>query len=112
VRALGDRVKLGGAKPRAPPPRVRSLKSESEEAAFVGNWLAERAKGGVAPHEFGMFVRSPAQLYRASAAVNAAGLSFKILDEHVETVSGQVSISTMHLARPGVSGRGRYGLRR
>jgi superfamily I DNA/RNA helicase len=99
VRALGDRVKLGGAKPRAPPPVVRSLKSESEEAAFVGNWLAERAKGGVAPHEFGMFVRSPAQLDRASAAVNAAGLSFKILDEHVETVSGQVSISTMHLAK-------------
>jgi hypothetical protein len=53
----------------------------------------------VAPHEFGVFVRSPAQLDRASAAVNAAGLSFKILDEHVETVSGQVSISTMHLAK-------------
>jgi superfamily I DNA/RNA helicase len=82
-----------------PPPVVRSLKSEKEEAAFVGNWIAERAKGGVAPHEFGVFVRSPAQLDRASAAVKAAGLSFKILDEHVETVSGQVSISTMHLAK-------------
>ena len=82
-----------------PPPVVRSLKSESEEAAFVGNWIAERAKGGVVPHEFGVFVRSPAQLDRASAAVKAAGLSFKILDEHVETVSGYVSISTMHLAK-------------
>jgi superfamily I DNA/RNA helicase len=82
-----------------PAPVVRSLKSESEEAAFVGNWIAERAKGGVVPHEFGVFVRSPAQLDRASAAVKAAGLSFKILDEHVETVSGQVSISTMHLAK-------------
>jgi superfamily I DNA/RNA helicase len=82
-----------------PPPVVRSLKSENEEAAFVGNWIAERAKGGVVPHEFGVFVRSPAQLDRASAAVKAAGLSFKILDEHVETVSGQISISTMHLAK-------------
>ena len=41
-----------------PPPVVRSLKSEKEEAAFVGSWIAERAKGGVAPHEFGvLFVR-------------------------------------------------------
>jgi len=32
-------------------------------------------------------------------AVKAAGLSFKILDERVETASGHVSISTMHLAK-------------
>lgn len=82
-----------------PPPVVRSLKSESEEAAFVGNWIAECAKAGVVPHEFGVFVRSPAQLDRACAAVKAAGLAFKILDEHVETASGHVSISTMHLAK-------------
>jgi superfamily I DNA/RNA helicase len=82
-----------------PPPVVRSLKSESEEAAFVGNWIAERAKGGALPHEFGVFVRSTAQFERARAAVKAAGLSFKILDEHLETASGHVSISTMHLAK-------------
>jgi mRNA-degrading endonuclease RelE of RelBE toxin-antitoxin system len=82
-----------------PPPAVHSLKSESEETAFVGNWIAERAKAGVLPHEFGVFVRSAAQLDRARAAVKAAGLAFKILDEHVETTSGHVSISTMHLAK-------------
>ena len=80
-------------------PRSSSPWPLSCEAAFVGNWIAERAKGGVVPHEFGVFVRSPAQLDRASAAVKAAGLSFKILGEHVETVSGEVSISTMHLAK-------------
>ena len=68
-----------------PLPMVRSLKSENGEAAFVGNWIAARAKEGVAPHEFGVFVRSPGQLDRASVAVKAAGLSFKILDEQVET---------------------------
>ena len=57
------------------------------------------AKAGVLPHEFGVFVRSPAQLDRARAAVKAAGIPFKILDEHVETTSGHVSISTMHLAK-------------
>jgi superfamily I DNA/RNA helicase len=82
-----------------PPPSVRSLKNESEEAAFVGNWIAERIQAGVLPHEFGVFVRSPAQLDRAGAAVKAAGAFFKVLDEHVETVSGHVSICTMHLAK-------------
>ena len=82
-----------------PPPKVHSLKSEIEETKLVGNWIAERAKAGVLPHEFGVFVRSAAQLDRARAAVKEAGIAFKILDEHVETTNGYVSISTMHLAK-------------
>jgi superfamily I DNA/RNA helicase len=61
--------------------------------------LAEQSKVGVLPHEFGIFVRSAPQLDRAQAAVKTSGLPFKILDEHVETTSGHVSISTMHLAK-------------
>ncbi len=82
-----------------PPPTVHSLKSESEETTLVGNWIAERAKTGVLPHEFGVFVRLAVQLDRARAAVKEAGIAFKILDEHVETTNGHVSISTMHLAK-------------
>ena len=82
-----------------PPPTIHLLKSESEEIKTVGNWIGERAKAGVLPHEFGVFVRSAAQLDRARAAVKEAGMAFKILDEHVETASGHVSISTMHLAK-------------
>lgn len=82
-----------------PPPTIHSLKSEGEEIKTVGNWIAERTKAGVLPHEFGVFVRSPAQLDRARAAVQEAGMAFKILDEHVETTSGHISISTMHLAK-------------
>lgn len=82
-----------------PPPEIRSLESENEEIETVGKWIAERAKAGVLPHEVGVFVRSAAQLERARAAVDAAGLPFKILDEHVETISGHVSIGTMHLAK-------------
>ena len=51
------------------------------------------------PHEFGIFVRSAAQLYRAQAAAKTAGIAFKILDDHVETTSGYISIGTMHLAK-------------
>ena len=82
-----------------PPPVIRVLKSEGEEAKSVGTWIAEQSKTGVLPHEFGVFVRSAGQLDRAQAAVKASALPFKILDEHVETTSGHVSISTMHLAK-------------
>ena len=80
-------------------PTIRALKSESEEIETVGTWISEQSKAGVLPHEFGVFVRSEAQMDRAQAAVKKAGLAFKILDEHVETTSGHVSISTMHLAK-------------
>lgn len=51
------------------------------------------------PHEFGVFVRTVAELDRAKAAVENADLPLVVLDEKVETVSGHVSISTMHLAK-------------
>lgn len=82
-----------------PPPVIHTLKDESEEIKAVGNWIAECSQAGILPHEIGVFVRSEAQLERAQAAVNTAGVPFKILDEHVETLSGHVSISTMHLAK-------------
>jgi mRNA-degrading endonuclease RelE of RelBE toxin-antitoxin system/Rad3-related DNA helicase len=82
-----------------PPPLIRVFASEDEEIKGVQGWLAEQAKAGVVPHEFGVFVRSDAELGRAKAAVDAAGLPYKILDEHVETTSGFVSICTMHLAK-------------
>ena len=82
-----------------PPPAIRVLPTENEEIKSVGTWLAEQTKAGVLPHEFGVFVRSAGQLDRAQAAVKESGMAFKILDEHVETTSGHVSVSTMHLAK-------------
>jgi hypothetical protein len=82
-----------------PPPVIRVLSTENEEIKSVGTWLAEQSKAGVLPHEFGLFVRSAGQLGRAQAAVKESGLAFKLLDEYVETTSGHVSISTMHLAK-------------
>jgi superfamily I DNA/RNA helicase len=54
---------------------------------------------GVLPHEIGVFVRSDNELDRARGAVKATCLPFKVLDENLETISGFVSISTMHLAK-------------
>ncbi len=82
-----------------PAPAIRILDSQADEAKAVSDWLSERGREGVAPHEMGVFVRSEAELDRAKTSVAGAGLEFKILDENVETTSGYVSISTMHLAK-------------
>lgn len=82
-----------------PPPTIKVEQSESDERKAVAGWIGEQSKAGLLPHEFGIFVRSDAQLRRATAAVNEAKLPFKILDEHVETAPGHVSICTMHLAK-------------
>ena len=82
-----------------PPPTICSLKSEMEEIKKVSHWMKEQTKAGVLAHEFGVFVRSDAQLERAVAAVKEAGLNFRILDEKVETTNGHVSVCTMHLAK-------------
>ena len=54
---------------------------------------------GVQPHEMGVFVRSSAQVPRAVAAVSAAGLSARVLDDRVEIKPGCVNVATMDLAK-------------
>lgn len=81
------------------PPVIHVLATEIEEKKAVGTWLTEQSNAGILPHEFGIFVRSAEQLDRAQAAVKESELPFKILDEHVETTSGYVSICTMHIAK-------------
>ncbi len=80
-------------------PVIKSFGNQAEEINAVGEWLMDRSNEGIGAHEIGVFVRSDAELDRASAAVSKAGLPFKVLDERVETTSGYVSISTMHLAK-------------
>jgi superfamily I DNA/RNA helicase len=82
-----------------PEPAVRVVDSPQAERDAVARWLAGRMVEGVQPHEAAVFVRSEGQMARARAAVAEAGLSYKELDDKVETTSGCVSISTMHLAK-------------
>jgi superfamily I DNA/RNA helicase/mRNA-degrading endonuclease RelE of RelBE toxin-antitoxin system len=82
-----------------PPPSIYTHETEREEIDCVAAWLCDRVKVGFLPHEFGVFVRSPGQLERATNAVAAAGLLFKVLDDEVDTESGYVSVGTMHLAK-------------
>lgn len=82
-----------------PAPTIRVLDSPEEESKEVSAWLLAQQKEGAKPHEIGVFVRSLSELGRAQVAVQKTGLPFKVLDEKVETTSGHVSISTMHLAK-------------
>jgi superfamily I DNA/RNA helicase len=82
-----------------PPPEIMTLDTSTEEMVAVSQWMVKRTAEGVVPHEIGVFVRSAAELDRARAAVEDAKLPYKVLDDHVETTSGRVSISTMHLAK-------------
>src|SRR5439155_23388348 len=81
-----------------PAPVIRALESKEEEIRTVGAWLSEHSKTGVAPQEFGIFVRSSAELGRARAEIEKEGIPYKILDEHVETTGGKAAVSTMQLA--------------
>jgi mRNA-degrading endonuclease RelE of RelBE toxin-antitoxin system len=81
------------------PPILRTFADEAAEIAAVTAWIIERLGEGVAPHELGLFVRSDAQLVRARAAVEAAAVPFKVLDERIEGTSGFASVGTMHLAK-------------
>ena len=75
-----------------PVPEIVVLDDAATEIQAVGRWLAARTGEGLLPQEIGVFVRSAAELNRARAAVGAAGLPFKVLDDNVETADGFPSV--------------------
>ena len=82
-----------------PAPTIETFDTEPSEIEAVAVWLKERLDDGVLPQEIGVFVRSEAQIPRAKAALEAAGLIYKVLDQKVETTVGYASLCTMHLAK-------------
>ena len=82
-----------------PLPDIRVFKTADEENIAVGQWLAKRAADGVKPQEFGIFVRSEAQIEHALAALAHAALPYQVLDERVALDSERASVCTMHLAK-------------
>jgi superfamily I DNA/RNA helicase/mRNA-degrading endonuclease RelE of RelBE toxin-antitoxin system len=82
-----------------PEPIIKIFESQELEIEAASQWLLERTRSGVKPDEIGVFVRSSAQLPRARSAIEQTGQKYKMLDEHVETTSGYISLCTMHLAK-------------
>jgi superfamily I DNA/RNA helicase len=82
-----------------PPPVVRTFASGRDETAAIGDWLRSLGNDGIHPHEIGVFGRSAVQAPRATAAISAAGLAARALDDRVEIKPGSVNVATMHLAK-------------
>ena len=82
-----------------PKPDIRMFATIEQEAEAVGEWVAQRIADGVAPQEIGVFVRSNEHLDRAKEATRKSWSVFKVLDQDVETSTGRLSLSTMHLAK-------------
>jgi superfamily I DNA/RNA helicase len=82
-----------------PPPEIRQFDSEEVEIEGVVSWIAQRISDGTLPFEIGLFVRSRAEMPRACAAAEAAGLPWLELSERDQEAHGSVSIGTMLLAK-------------
>lgn len=82
-----------------PRPVVMIADTPGDEIKTVSKWLSDRIDQGIKPHEIGVFVRSAAELDRGTRAVKDANLKFAVLDSNIETRTGHVSVSTMHLAK-------------
>jgi mRNA-degrading endonuclease RelE of RelBE toxin-antitoxin system len=82
-----------------PLPAIETFDTQESESEAVAVWLKEQLDGGLQPEEIGVFVRSEGQIPRAKAALEAAGLAYKVLDQKVETTPGSASLCTMHLAK-------------
>ena len=80
-------------------PVIQVLPSHDAENAAIAEWLKSRGQERYTPHEMGVFVRSKAELDRATAAVALAAYSAVDLAQHTGGVSGKVAVGTMHLAK-------------
>jgi len=82
-----------------PLPEIKLLGTPEEEIQAVSEWLKLQIAEGMKPEELGVFVRSAGEIERGRTAIDDAGLVCSVLDEKIETVVGEVSLSTMHLAK-------------
>jgi hypothetical protein len=80
-------------------PVISVCDDEAAEQAAAVAFLQERLTAGVKPHEMAIMVRDEAQLPRAQAAAQAAGLPAVVLDQRLATLAGSLNLSTMHLAK-------------
>lgn len=82
-----------------PDPAIKVFADEEAEIAAVGAWIAARIEDGVAPEAIAVFVRSLAEVERGRLAIEAVDQAVCQLDEKLNTKSGCVVLSTMHLAK-------------
>ena len=82
-----------------PEPDLRECEDSGSESKQVADWIAQRRRDGITPREFGIFVRSEAEIPRAEAALQLAKLPYERLQPSAMRLGGKATLSTMHLAK-------------
>jgi hypothetical protein len=82
-----------------PDPAIQLFPSHDAEQRGIATWLGDRLARGMIPEEMAVFVRSPEQLPRASAALALAGLSATTPAAGVDPEPGKVVVLPMHQAK-------------
>ena len=82
-----------------PVPETHVHATPADEIASAAAWLRQAVSDGIVASEIGVFVRSRAELARARASVEAAGLSWSELSEQSREMAGAVAVGTMHMAK-------------
>ncbi len=80
-------------------PIVIQCDSTNEEIVRVSEWIKERLKQSIQPHEIGVFIRSNEEILRAQKVIESVGIDYIILDEQIDITVNKVSICTVHLAK-------------
>lgn len=81
------------------PPSIRNFNSYEDEIAWVSGWLKNLQDEGIKPREIGVIVRSENEIIRAESAIRKSGLPYGLLDSHINSPHGNVTLCTMPLAK-------------
>jgi mRNA-degrading endonuclease RelE of RelBE toxin-antitoxin system len=82
-----------------PEPAIRECEDSGSETEQVAAWIEQRRSEGLTPREFGVFVRSEAEIPRAEAALQLAELPYERLQPSAMRLGSKATLSTMHLAK-------------
>jgi superfamily I DNA/RNA helicase len=82
-----------------PDPEIQACDDPDSEIEAVAAWIEKRRGEGLSANHFGIFVRSEAEVPRAQAALELAGLPFQRLSPTAMRLGSQATLSTMHLAK-------------
>ncbi len=82
-----------------PEPSIKVSDSIDQETEVIGDWISGLLEAGVLPEEIAVFVRSKAQIGRASEAIRRSGVRAVTPAAGVEAEAGTVPVMTMHLAK-------------
>ena len=82
-----------------PWPDSRECEDTDSETEQVADWIEQRRSEGLIPRDFGIFVRSEAEIPRAEAALQLAELPYERLQPSAMRPGSKATLSAILLAK-------------